>query len=105
LPRIAIRLLLLAAPFAVWFVWRGMARRTGRPMGSTPWVWLFAAGAMLTGLSLIASVVVHSDNRGEAYVPAQAAPDGRVSTGYFDKGVPASPNPQASNPQANGPSR
>jgi len=94
LPRVLIRLLLIAVPFAVWFVWRWVARRTGRPMGSTPWAWLFAAGAVLVGVSLIATAVFHRDNRHEAYVPAQTAPDGSVSTGYFEKGVPASPNPK-----------
>jgi drug/metabolite transporter (DMT)-like permease len=90
---VAWRLALAALPFVVWFVWRAWAQRTGRPMGSTPWSWLFAAGAMLVGLSLIATAVFHRDNRHEAYVPAQATSDGSVSTGYFEKGVPASPNP------------
>ena len=30
------RLLLVAAPFAVWFVWGFWAKRTGRAMGATP---------------------------------------------------------------------
>ena len=41
------RLLLIAAPFVVWFVWRAWARRTGREMGATPYAWLFAAGRNL----------------------------------------------------------
>ena len=48
------RLLLIAVPFIVWFVWRDVARRTGRPMGATPWVWLVAAAGLLFGLSLMA---------------------------------------------------
>ena len=36
--------LLLALPFVAWFAWRAVARRTGRPMGSTPWPWLFVVG-------------------------------------------------------------
>ena len=41
------RLVLLALPFVVWFVWREIARRSGRPMGATPWAWLAAVGAAL----------------------------------------------------------
>ncbi|MBS0361436.1 MAG: hypothetical protein JSR98_08645, partial [Proteobacteria bacterium] len=76
--------------FVVWFVWRAWARRTGRPMGSTPWPWLFAAGVSLVGLSLIATALFHTDNRHAPYVPGQAAPDGSVSAGYFEK-APKSP--------------
>jgi len=78
-----IRLALVAAPFVVWFLWRAWARRTGREMGATPWPWLFAAGAALAGLSLIATALFHPDNRRETYVPAQAASDGSVREGYF----------------------
>ncbi|MBS0333135.1 MAG: hypothetical protein JSS35_10240, partial [Proteobacteria bacterium] len=70
---------------------RAWARRTGRPMGSTPWPWLFAAGAVLVGLSLIATAVFHTDNRHQTYVPGQAAADGSVSNGYFEK-APADVN-------------
>ena len=79
------RLILFLVPFAIWFVWREVARRTGRPMGATPWAWLFGAGALLAGLSLMATVAFQRDNRGEAYVPAEAGADGRVSPGYFEK--------------------
>lgn len=85
LPRVLIRLALIAVPFAVWFVWRAWARRTGRPMGSTPWPWLFAAGAALAGLSLIATAVFHTDNRHDTYVPGQTTADGRVTPGRFEK--------------------
>ncbi|THD64330.1 hypothetical protein [Phenylobacterium sp.] len=84
------RLALMAVPFIVWFAWRAWARHTGREMGATPWPWLFAAGAALAGLSLIAAAVLHPDNRRETYVPAQAAPDGSVHEGYFAP-HPASP--------------
>ena len=64
LPRaVLIRLLLIALPFVVWFVWRWVARRAGRELGSTPYAWLFAAGAALAGLSMIDTVVFHRDNR------------------------------------------
>ena len=75
--------LLIAAPFVAWLIWREVARRTGRPMGSTPWAWLAAAAAVLVGLSLMATAVFHADNRGAAYVPAQTRPDGSVAPGRF----------------------
>jgi hypothetical protein len=80
-----IRGALAALPIVLWFLWAAWARRTGRPMGSTPWPWLTAAGAALLGLSLMASAVFHSDNRGERYVPGEARPDGRVTEGHFER--------------------
>ena len=82
---ILIRAALIALPFVAWFAWAWWARRTGRPMGSTPWPWLFAAGAFLLVLSLIATVVFHRDNRGDRYVPGEATPGGRVTQGHFEK--------------------
>jgi hypothetical protein len=79
------RALLIALPFAVWFVWAWWARRTGRPMGSTPYAWLFAAGAFLIGLSLVATVVFHPDNRHDRYVPGEVTPSGAVTKGHFEK--------------------
>ena len=67
---------LVALPFAIWFVWRAWARRSGREMGATPWPWLFAAGAFLVGLSLMATAIFHEDNRGERYVPGEVQPNG-----------------------------
>jgi hypothetical protein len=91
LPRIIlIRLLLVAVPFVAWFAWSAWARRTGRAMGSTPYAWLLAAGAVLVGLSLAATVVFHPDNRREHYVPGEVRADGSVSKGYFTPS-PASP--------------
>jgi type VI protein secretion system component VasK len=75
---------LVALPFVAWFVWRAWARRTGRQMGATPWAWLFASGMLLVGLSLMATVVFHADNRGEKYVPAEAQPDGKVTSSRFE---------------------
>lgn len=82
---LAWRVLLIATPFAVWFIWRAVAIRTGRPMGATPWTWLVAAAGLLLGLSLMATAVFHKDNRGQTYVPAEVAPDGRVVPGRFEK--------------------
>jgi type VI protein secretion system component VasK len=95
LPRIVLlRLLLIAVPFAVWFVWRAWARRSGREMGSTPYAWLVAAGAVLVGLSLIATAVFHTDNRHDRYVPGEATASGAVTKGYFEK-APAAPADRA----------
>lgn len=85
------RAALFALPFVVWFAWRTWSRRTGRPMGSTPWPWLFAAGAVLVGMSLMAGAVFHRDNRGEVYVPAEATPSGAVTRGHFEKQAPSQP--------------
>ena len=74
---------LVLVPFAVWFVWRAWARRSGHQMGSTPYAWLAAAGALLAGLSLIGTAIFHTDNRRETYVPAQTRPDGSVTPGRF----------------------
>jgi hypothetical protein len=79
------RAVLLALPFAVWFAWAWWAKRTGRPMGATPWAWLFGAGAVLVGLSLMVTVVFHRDNRGEVYVPGEVTADGRVSEGHYEQ--------------------
>ncbi len=85
------RALLVAVPFAVWFVWRAWARRSGHPMGSTPWPWLFAAGAALAGLSFIAMAVFHPDNRSDRYVPGEMTPSGAVTPGHFEPSKGAAP--------------
>jgi drug/metabolite transporter (DMT)-like permease len=82
---IVLRLLLAALPFAVWFAWAWQARRSGRPMGSTPWPWLVAAAGALVALSLLGTVVFHADNRTEHYVPGEPRPDGSVTKGHFEK--------------------
>ena len=76
---------LVAAPFIAWFLWAAWARRSGRPMGSTPWPWLTATGTALLGLSLLGSALFHHDNRTERYVPGEPGADGRVSEGHFEK--------------------
>jgi hypothetical protein len=86
---LAWRAALVAAPFVVWFIWRAWAGRTGREMGATPWPWLFGAGCLLAGLSLVASVILHPDNRGERYVPGEVQADGHVSQGHFTPGARA----------------
>ena len=84
---------LVLLPFAVWFVWRWVARRSGREMGSTPWAWLAAAGALLVGLSLIGTAVFHTDNRHERYVPGETTDSGAVTKGHFEPapGAPTGP--------------
>ena len=80
-----IRVLLFLTPFAVYVVWREVARRTGRPMGSTPWAWLVAAGATLAVLSLVAEAVLpHGADHGR-YVPGDVRPDGTVRPGHFEE--------------------
>lgn len=79
------RAILVALPFMAWFIWREWARRTGREMGATPWVWLFAAGAVLVGVSLMATAALRKDNREAVYVPGEVGPGGRVSPGRFEK--------------------
>ena len=91
LPRvILLRLLLVAVPFVIWFAWRAWARRSGREMGSTPYAWLFAAGAILVGLSLVGTVIFHPDNRHERYVPGEVTASGAVTAGHFER-APRSP--------------
>ena len=75
--------LLLAVPFVAYFIWREIARRSGRPVGSTPFGWLVGAGCLLVVLSLVATVALRPDNRGEVYVPAQAQPGGGVAPAHF----------------------
>ncbi len=79
------RMILFLLPFAGWFVWQWIAKRTGRPMGATPWTWLAAAGALLAAASLMATALFQGDNRGEVYVPAETAADGSVTPGHFEK--------------------
>jgi hypothetical protein len=80
--------LLIAAPFVVWFIWRAWARRTGREMGSTPYGWLFGAGAILVGLSLMGSVFLRPDHRRDRYVPGEVTASGAVSKGHFEPQAP-----------------
>lgn len=91
---VAWRALLVAVPFVVWFLWRAWAIRSGREMGSTPYAWLVAAGAVLIVLSLIASVVFHADNRHARYVPGEVTPSGAVTRGHFEA-PPATPTQRA----------
>ena len=90
---VAWRLLLIATPFVAWFVWRAWARRSGHEMGSTPYAWLAAAGALLVGLSLIATAVFHTDNRHDRYVPGEVTASGEVTKGHFEKTSPSPASP------------
>ncbi len=82
------RAILAALPFLAYFIWREVARRRGVEMGSTPWGWLVAAGAMLVALSLFLTVAFKGDNRDQVYVPAQAQPGGKVIPGHFESRTP-----------------
>jgi hypothetical protein len=81
---VALRALLVAAPFLVWFGWRAWAIRHGREAGAAPWAWLLAAGAILVGLSLMATTLTRRDNLSQVYVPGEVGADGRVTPGRFE---------------------
>jgi len=85
---VVLRLLLLAAPFAVWLVWALVARRTGRPMGGTPWTWLAIVGALLVVLSLAGAALLPPTNRGAVYVPSHTGADGEGTPGHFTAAAP-----------------
>lgn len=78
-------LVIFAIPFVVYFVWREMARRSGREMGSTPWAWLVAAGFIFAALSMMSGAFWYRSHAGERYVPAESRPDGSVVPGHFVK--------------------
>jgi len=78
----AIRALLFWSPFAVYFAWRALRRRSGHAVGPAPWAWLFAAGCMVAAVTLIGAASFHGGGTGQ-YVPAQARPDGSVVPGHF----------------------
>jgi hypothetical protein len=82
---VLIRLILFLLPFAGWFIWTWIAKKTGRPMGATPWTWLAAVGALLAALSLMATALFQDDNRTETYVPAETSADGSVTPGHFER--------------------
>lgn len=90
------RALLLALPFVLYALWSGWARRNGGAARAAPWGWLAGAGALLVGLSLMATALFHHDNRGEAYVPAEAHPGGKVTPAGFDARQPRAPVSPAS---------
>ena len=74
-----------AVPFVLYFVWRAVARRAGRPRGSTPWAWLVAAGLVFAGLSMMNGAFWYRSHRGETYVPAESGPNDSVIPGHFEK--------------------
>ena len=80
-----LRAILIALPFAVWLVWREIARRRGRELGTTPWAWLLAAGLVLFGLSLLATPLLQPSHQGETYVPAEVGEGGRVGDPAFSR--------------------
>jgi hypothetical protein len=80
----ALRLVLIALPFVVWYVWAKL-----RPQHSAgrapPYPWLFLAGIALVAGSTVATVLVREDNTDAVYVPAEARPDGSISEGRFEE--------------------
>jgi len=88
---LVLRVALAMTPFALWLLWREIARRSGRETGATPWAWLYAAAALFFGLSLMATALFRVDNRGERYVPAEATAGGHVTPGHFEEKKPTTP--------------
>jgi hypothetical protein len=82
--QILLRVVLVAIPFLIWFAWAAWARRSGRPMGTTPWPWLVVASALILAASLMGTVAFTPDNRGKVYVPGEVTADGRVTPGRFE---------------------
>lgn len=78
------RLLLVAAPFAIWFAYRWWARRTGRTLPATPYGWLFLAGIGLMTGSLFATALLSPDTRDQIYVPAEVGADGRIPDARYE---------------------
>lgn len=77
-----IRLFLVALPIIIWLIWAEVAKRRGKPMGSTPWAWLLTAGFFLFGISILATVLIGPQiDPNASYVPVQAGPDGEVIPG------------------------
>lgn len=81
---LAWRAALIAIPFVIWFLWRARASKLGRDVGATPYAWLVTAAAALVGLSLVATVVFHPDNRQKRYVPGEMTASGGVTKGHFE---------------------
>jgi hypothetical protein len=88
---LVLRIALAMSPFAVWFLWREIVRRSGRQPRAAPWAWLYALSALLFGQSLMSSALFRVDNRGEHYVPAEATSGGHVTPGHFEKAAPQKP--------------
>lgn len=82
--QILLRVVLVAIPFLIWFAWAAWARRSGRPMGTTPWPWLVVASALILAASLMGTVAFKPDNRDKIYVPGEVTADGRVTPGRFE---------------------
>jgi hypothetical protein len=81
---LALRLLIIGLPFLGYFLWRAFARRTGRPVGPTPWTWLIGASLGIAVVVMIAAATINSGGTGR-YVPAQTRPDGSVEPGRFEE--------------------
>jgi hypothetical protein len=79
-----VRVLLFSLPFAAYFIWRALRVRSGHRVRPPPWLWLMAAGVMVTAVSLIAAAAFHTGGTGQ-YVPAQARPDGSVAPGHYEE--------------------
>jgi hypothetical protein len=78
------RLVLVVLPLAIYIAWQRWHISKGREVGATPWGWLIGAGAVLAGLSMMASVIFQPDHVGRTYLPGQTQTDGSVRPGRFE---------------------
>jgi hypothetical protein len=76
-----LRAVLIAVPFAAWYVYTRFVPAEERR--APPWPWLLLAGVALVAASTVVTVLVREDNRDAVYVPGEVQPDGSVSEGRF----------------------
>ena len=92
------RLILVALPFAVWWLWSQYARRTGRELPPAPYGWLFLGGMVLAVLSMFAGALLGPEHTDDVYVPAEVV-DGRVERQRYDEAPKAVDRPALPAPQ------
>ncbi|MEI7932683.1 MAG: hypothetical protein WCI21_06480 [Alphaproteobacteria bacterium] len=79
---ILFRAALIALPILVWSFWAEVARRRGKPLRATPWIWLLTAGLAMAAASLLIAGLVGSANPPDtSYVPVESGPGGAVVSG------------------------
>ena len=79
-------LLPLLLPFALYYAYLQFGRRAARGEAlifeQVPWIWLFAAGVLLVGLTVGAMALLDGDEPGKEYVPPRTI-DGTIVPGHF----------------------
>ncbi len=80
--RFLCRLLLIALPFVVWYVWSHIDQKRGNPKRTAPRVWLAAIGLLLVAASLLVTGLIGTANdKNATYVPVETAPNGTLVPG------------------------